>query len=489
MLPAALLMGCEPEFDDVEFNQGTADFSTTVAVGNSLTAGFQSNALRREKQLVSFPAIIAEQLKQVGGGAFTQPLLAEGVGIGSAGNAEFGLAYSTNCAMETSLAPAPIAAQGQIDQISNPATFVGADGPFNNVGVPGAKSYHLGFPGYATLNPFYGRFANPSDPNETVVAAAMRNNPTFFMLWIGNNDVLGYATSGGSGVNQTGNPNPATYGNNDITDPTAFAGTYQQLIGALTATGAKGVVANIPDVTSIPYFNAVPIGTDAVDATTAAQLNAAYAAYNGALDNAVQIAAAKPWIDFSQAEADSRKISFTGGQINTFVVLDPALTDLTDTAYTNVNPAFAGVIQMRQARPGEKLILTTPGDSLLCAMWGTAKPIPPQYHLTAAEIDSISTATDAYNNTIRNIASTEGLAFVDMASILNRLANGGVTIDGITFNADFVTGGAFSMDGVHLSTRGYAFTANEFINAINATYGANIPKVSVGDYPNIEVTN
>ena len=144
---------------------------------------------------------------------------------------------------------------------------------------------------------------------------------------------------------------------------------------------------------------------------------------------------------------------------------------------------------MRQARPGELMTLTTPGDSLLCAMWGTAKPIPPQYHLTAAEIDSLQTATAAYNTAIRNAASANGLAFVDMAGVLSDLANGGVTVDGITFTSDFVTGGAFSMDGVHLSTRGYAYAANQFIDAINATYNANVPKLSVGDYENIEVTN
>ncbi len=54
---------------------------------------------------------------------------------------------------------------------------------------------------------------------------AVAQNPSFFTLSeMGGNDVLGYATSGGdSGVDQTGNLNPATYGPNDITDPQVFA--------------------------------------------------------------------------------------------------------------------------------------------------------------------------------------------------------------------------------------------------------------------------
>ncbi len=64
----------------------------------------------------------------------------------------------------------------------------------------------------------------------TVLADAVAQNPTFFSLWIGGNDVLGYATSGGDGLNQTGNLNPATYGGNDITDPNVFASVYSTLV-------------------------------------------------------------------------------------------------------------------------------------------------------------------------------------------------------------------------------------------------------------------
>mgnify|MGYP003152759062 CR=1 FL=1 len=34
ILPLAALVACEPEFEDVDFNQGSADFSKMVAVGN-----------------------------------------------------------------------------------------------------------------------------------------------------------------------------------------------------------------------------------------------------------------------------------------------------------------------------------------------------------------------------------------------------------------------------------------------------------------------
>ena len=49
-----------------------------------------------------------------------------------------------------------------------------------------------------------------------------------------------------------------------------------------------------------------------------------------------------------------------------------------------------------------------------------------------------------------------------------------------------VTGGLFSLDGVHLTPRGYAIIANEFIKATNSTYGSNIPLANVASYPGLK---
>ena len=306
ILPLAALTACEPDIDDVNFSdtRGSADFSRTVSVGNSLTAGYQSSALRRNKQVNSFPAILGQQFQRVGGGEFTQPLLAEGVGTSVTGVAELGLTIGVDCQGVAGPSPKPIASSGQASELTN---SIGAAGPYNNVGVPGAKSFHLTVAGYGALNPYFGRFADPANPNETMIEHALRSNPTFFTLFIGNNDVLGYATSGGSG-----NPNGGT-GNFDITDQGTFTAAYTGMVGALTTNGAKGAIANIPDITSIPFFTTVPIGTDAVDAASAAALNSpqAYGAYNAGLQQAYAGGA------IDTMELVRRTIRFTGGQINT----------------------------------------------------------------------------------------------------------------------------------------------------------------------------
>lgn len=465
ILPLAALVACEPEFEDVDFNQGSADFSKMVAVGNSLTAGYQSNALSAEGQINSLPNIIAQQLKEVGGGDFKQPIIPGEAGVKGAGvNATLiqqgllipavKLSYSTDCRSEVSLGPVSPKASDAYSGAEFLAN-VAADGPYNNVGVPGAQVTHLNFQGYAQANPYFARFA--ASPTETVVEAAMKTNHTFFQLWIGNNDVLGYALAGGE------------EGSASITASATFGALYAQTLDSLTKNGQKGVVANIPDITAIPHFTTIKWNGLNLSAQQAAALNQAYAQYNGGLDQVVSQNAA------FEAEANRRKINFSAGA-NGFVIVDNTLTDLSGN----------GLPSIRHISSDELLVLTTPQDSLKCAGWGSQKPIPGNFTLIKSEIDNIQSAVEAYNSTIKAEANARGLAHVDANKRLNEVKQG-ITVSGISFNSELVTGGAFSFDGVHPSTRGYAILANDFIDAINRKYNANIPKVDVASYAAFEV--
>ena len=58
--------------------------------------------------------------------------------------------------------------------------------------------------------------------------------------------------------------------------------------------------------------------------------------------------------------------------------------------------------------------------------------------------------------------------------------------NGVTITPNFTPPtGAFSEDGVHPNSRGYAFLANVYIDAINAKFGATIPHASLADYKGI----
>src|SRR5690606_25792096 len=223
-LVPVVLAGCSSDDEstgteeEVIIISGSADFTKYVSIGNSLTAGYTDGALFIAGQENSFPNILAGQFALAGGGAFSQPLMNDNMG---------GLLLAGNVITENRLF---FNGAGPERLPGTPTTDITnhLSGPFNNMGVPGAKIFHLLAPGYGNVagvptgqaNPFYARFA--SSPTSTILADAISQQPTFFSLWIGNNDVLAYATSGGIGVNQAGNYDPSTYGGNDITDPAVF---------------------------------------------------------------------------------------------------------------------------------------------------------------------------------------------------------------------------------------------------------------------------
>lgn len=502
------MVACEPEFENPvtepgAYTSGEANFANYVAIGNSMTAGYADGALYITGQENSFPNIMAQQFAIVGGGEFKQPLMADNVG----GLLFNGTQITDNrrvLAFGADGTPGPAVYAGTpTTEVTNKLT-----GPFNNMGAPGAKSFHLLAPGYGNpagvpdglANPFFARFA--SSPETTLIADAVAQEPSFFSLWIGNNDVLGYAVSGGVGEDQTGNMNPGTYGPNDITDPQVFASVYSQLVNQLTGTGADGVLVNIPDVTALPYFTTIPNNALELDAATAASLTGFFQAVAGITAGGL-IQQGVP-AEQAQALAAQYALTFNEGE-NRFLI---------DVPVSQTNP-----LGFRQMTAEELLVLTINRGELaqgygsvkltpevmqvLGSLQAGGQPTAEQGQLVlsavsgiddkdvldASEIEAVATATAAYNATIQALAAANNLAYVDVKALLNQVNNGGVTFDGGVITSTFVTGGAFSLDGVHPTPRGQAYIANNVIDAINTTYHASVPKVNVGNYGTVTPSN
>ena len=259
---SAILIGftaCNDEEDFEEFldnppeevvypaiSAGSVDFSKYVSLGNSLTSGFTDGALFIAAQENSLPNTLSKKFALVGGGAFTQPLMSDNVGgLLLGGNPVINPITGANVfpprLFFDGSGPAGLPGMSTTDFLLNNPT-----GPFNNLGVPGALSFHLLAPGYgnvgnfpAAANPYAVRIAGNTDAS--ILELAMAQSPTFFSLWIGNNDVLGYATSGGDG-------------SSPITNQTTFDLAINTLVSTLTSNGAKGVMANIPYVTNYSTF-------------------------------------------------------------------------------------------------------------------------------------------------------------------------------------------------------------------------------------------
>ena len=464
-----------------ELNSGSADFSTYVSLGNSLTSGFTDNALFIAAQENSLPNILAQKFALAGGGDFSQPLMSDNFG---------GLAVGGNRITDPRLVfggagPVPLESLIGPVTVTTDLALNNPTGPFNNMGVPGAKAAHLLYDGYGSLanlgvsaNPYFIRMA--SSPTATVLGDAMAQSPTFFSLWIGNNDVLGYALSGGDATTSSITPSDGPPG-------VGFDQTYGALIATLTSGGAQGIVANIPYVTTIPHFTTVPHNPIPLDEATAGAVNQAYAAYNGGIQAALGALAGTGL--FTQEEADLRMITFSAGEGNAVVIEDESLTDL-----GAINPAFAGLPKIRQATANDLLVLPSsnfigteaiPGNPL--TVNGVAVPLADKWVLTPEEQEEIKVATDAFNATIQATATSAGLAFVDANMLMQQLDAGGFSDGDYTLTSSLVTGGAFSLDGVHPTARGYALIANEFMKAIDTAYGSNFEVsgnlVNIGNYP------
>jgi lysophospholipase L1-like esterase len=486
-------ISCDTDFDQdvssIVVSNGNADFTKYVALGNSLTSGYRDNALYIDGQNESYPAMIAAQMQLAGGGAFKQPLMPNNNG-GFTNLPGFPGKLNLQV-VNGALSPVASAPAAALDNVTS-------GGPYQNLGVPGAKSFHLGAAGYGNMaglatgqaNPYYVRFATSG--TSSVIGDAVAQAPTFFSLWIGNNDVLSYATSGGSGVDQTGNTNPATYGSNDITDPNVFASVISGYVNALTAGGAKGVMANIPNVTSIPFFTRVPYNP-----LTPALLGSNITALNTGLYGPLKQA-------LTAFGAGDRINLLSATSANPLLIVDNSLTNLSAQLTLALTPSLGATTaaafgqiygQARQATAEDLVLLSTSsvigttvtGAPASINLNGISYPLANQYILTKTEKNKVLAATAAYNASLKAIATSKGLAFVDAnAKMIELSAASGIQFDGVKYTATFVTGGTFSLDGVHLTGRGYALIANEFIKAINTTYKSTLPMVNVNSYSGVK---
>lgn len=408
------------DFDEFEIASGSADFSNYVAVGNSLTQGYQDGGLHNElgQHESSYPAILSKQLKLINPNlSYLQPTV-QGNGSGYIHlkweNEEIKVIKVYDSERN----------DNHPDAIKNDPsweTWGNKSLKYNNLGVSGFKLANVvgGGNTSASVNYFvsnvnpYARFLDwGTTTNKISYLDHIKNsNATFFTNWLGNNDVLGWSTAGGDDGYE------AQFNEyfSKLTDVTEFSNKYDSVLLAFKNMGAKGVCATIPDVTSIPYFKTVTL--DAI-----------------------------------------------GGDVW-----------ITEGSYSN-NPG-----NVRKAT-NEDLILLTASDELAIGNGlSQNKPLDHTFVLDKDEKAISQSTVIAYNNVIRSLAASYGFAVADMYEFMRDLESG-LVFDGIDFSPEFVSGGVFSLDGVHPNSRGYAIITNKFIDVINQHYSSTIPTVVVGDY-------
>jgi lysophospholipase L1-like esterase len=200
------------------------DLSRLVVVGDSLSAGYQNGSLLDSQQVNGYAAVVARQADV----PLPLPLIAA-PGIPN---------------VLTLVDPGPPPVLGQMPGVSTGRVD------------PTVQAMNLAVPGHRvqdalTVRPDLDFSTDPLADlvlglpglflgiSRSQVEWAEALAPTAAIIWLGNNDVLGPAVAGDA---------------SQVTSVKDFRAAYREVLDRVSRTGADLIVANIPDVTALPYF-------------------------------------------------------------------------------------------------------------------------------------------------------------------------------------------------------------------------------------------
>jgi lysophospholipase L1-like esterase len=330
---SAGLAGCEL-YNQLTGTGGTTSstpgFTTTVVIGDSLSAGFQNGSLLDSQQPNGWASLVAKQANF----SLALPLIAS---PGAPAVLEL-----------VSLGPPPVIQQAG-------GISIGRDDPLT-------QPYDLAVPGHL-LNDVINTapvlvptsdeelitdlvLGFPLGDTKSQMNEAIALNPTAIFVWAGNDDALQ--------ADESGMPS-------SMTPVATFTQEFTQLLGTLhSQTKATLIVANIPDVTAIPYL------------TPAATVIATVATDTG--------------LSQSQVAAD----------------LGIADGDLVNA--TGESEVETAIIQIKQGK--------------------TPTPLTDAGFLTAAEITQVQTTVDQYNSAISQEVTAVGGILIDIHAYFQTLQSG-----------------------------------------------------------------
>lgn len=490
VLLLALVTSCK-DYQDLDIqpvDSGSADFSSYAAVGNSLTAGFQSNALYEDAQQYSYPNLLARQLRIEN---FEQPLISN-PGIGDPGRIELTSLENSTTRYNTN--------QGE-------PVNVGIGQPYNNLGVPGIKvDAYLNAPSDNPFYPIIVNKGNPQEPLPNIHAALQTLQPTLVTFWLGNNDILSYVTSGGL---------------REFTNPNNFQTQYVSAVSQIQGLESDPtvVVANIPSVASIPF--ATTVGPQFQSQIEGNQQVPGLVVQKTFYQQNQQIGASEnrePAALIDKADLDDPSVALillTGRDYLSYVGVsaNPQAPTYNEEAVTAILNYWRGYIVNAGVATQEEVANYSQSDiedtmtqitiGQYQQTFGAAaaqtfaanydgfdfnqpfglsgqNPFPNQFVLGQNEISITNTVTGIYNS----IIASQGDIQFDVNGFFDQIIQDGQYTDpqsDVTLQP--AIGSLFSLDGIHPSNRAHAALTNKLIEAINTATDASIDKINLAKIP------
>lgn len=406
-----------------------------VAIGNSLTAGMQSSGITTYTAANSFPTLVARQLGLTGN-KFTYPEWAIGSGADTYQNDDKRYRKKLS-GFDNNNAPL---IEKELANDLFPSN-INNELPYHNLGIPGAYSFDITdssdliSKSQERPNPYFFQVLRTQALGKNVIQQAQKLSPTLITFWLGNNDILSYALSGATSKSL---PEEINVG---ATPPHEFEKYYTDALqSALTnLPNAAFVIMNIPDVLFAPYFSRQSRGKY-LTKTKADSLNII-------------------------AGTLSLEKRFSEGYNPYIIQTKNGIRKSTDKDL---------ILDKRAVSVSDSGMLYSLADELV---------------LDESEIVEIRQIISVYNEIIANKVVQNNpqyknrLYLMDMYRLLAEIAEHGYLLpDGSKITTENITGGLFSVDGIHPTSRGYGILANEIISQIlNKQMNADIPLIPLNE--------
>jgi GDSL-like Lipase/Acylhydrolase len=439
VLLVLLVTGCTLDAPDsplgLEAPEGTEIFANYVSIGNSLTAGFMDGGLIVNGQMGSYPRLIAMQMgldASIGNSEFTQPYIAF-PGVGSSTPSD-----PANAAGVLYFDGGGVAIVGETAQTAVPGLLMlsSLPTPYHNLGVPGATLHDVlnAYDAYSSTpigNSFFNFInreslfgnveapatsASPAFQSASMFGQTIAKGPSLVTVWIGNNDVLGAAMN-------------ADIATKPPTNGATFQAEYQAMLGTLaggllqrTGFPATIVTANIPSITSIPYF--IPIAT--FEAIVGGPWNGGYEEANVAYVTFPTLSWAVP------ANADNAVPAGGTSSVGTLSVDEAAIIQDSVDFYNGV--------------------IATVTAGVNASGLATCDMVDMNAVMASLAADYGATAGTHFVLLVQQGMSVEAAAQATM----------------------------FSLDGIHPNNRGYGIAANAFLSKIEELTGVDLDPVDLG---------
>jgi lysophospholipase L1-like esterase len=394
----AAFAACNADDTVVGLTPASSIFTNYVALGNSITAGYQSGGINDSTQQQSYAVLLAKQM----GTRFAYPGL-----------------RMPGCPPPLS----SLATGGRVTLPGQPAS-TGMTCLLRTESSVGATLNNVAVPGISTEDPLAigGTEANVNNAlvqlilgGKTMVQKALDADPTFASIWVGNNDILGPATSGLIGT---------------ATPADVFATNYAAMMNALMAGAPQleGVLIGVVQVSQVPLLFQAGILANPTVAAGASRI------------------AGRP------------------------VILDPTTCAGANAGALVAFPYLVAIGSRPALQPGTVYCRPVLG--------GGANDPGDNGILDITEQATVTALINDYNTYIEAKADSLGFAYYDPNTILATLKADPTKIPPFpdpTSAAPF--GQYFSLDGVHPSALAHKVIANDLIGVINAKYGTSLAPI------------